>query len=42
MKLKCLECKKTFKTNKSYVQAIIHCPKYSCGLKFGTGDKDKK
>jgi len=36
MKTKCSNCKKTF-NKKAYLKAILECPKYTCGLKFGTG-----
>ena len=37
MKTKCEVCKKTF-NKKTYITAIVECPKYTCGLKIGTGE----
>jgi ribosomal protein L37AE/L43A len=37
----CPACKKSFNLDE-YIRAVIDCPKYTCGLKFGTGKVTEK
>jgi hypothetical protein len=39
MKTKCPKCKKSF-NRKAYIEAILNCPYYTCGLKQSTLKND--